>query len=497
MQNKYILRLTLLGLFVNIIVNMIFYRYFMIEEMILKQVAAENIRIADLYVKHVWETNPTAIKKLHKSNYINLLQDQDFIKFAISSANWFVNLNSNVSLYDNQGNKFITNGLLKLKTMPAYPYDTIYETFITKIDEFFFHEPSTQQTFNDGFKGVTSHVLLPKILMQKDGSDKEEKAAFISSYIPIIDSKNGDFSIDGVLEINTDITYQWNNIQALEKKVFVTFIILFVILCAIVVTNTNYAQRIIDKQYEINRTTEANMLRIKNESSAHTQFLANVSHELRTPLNAIIGFSELIISDKTKVENLNYINDIYSAGKHLLAVINDILDLSKASADKLKVDIVDLDLNKLITSSIRLIQPKADETKVELIEKLPKDHIIIKADLKRLKQVFLNLLSNSVKFTNPNGSVTVQVEKDELAGVVYIRVIDTGIGIEEKNIPKALSTFGQIDNSLGKKYEGTGLGLPLTRKLIELMHGKFDLQSKIGIGTTVTLTFTYDSSIEV
>jgi len=469
----------------------------MIEEMILKQVAAENIRIADLYVKHVWETNPTAIKKLHNSNYINLLQDQDFIKFSVISANWFINLNSNISLYDNQGNKFITNGLLKLKTMPPYTYDSIYEAFITKIDAFFFHEPSTQQNFNNGFKGITSHVLIPKILMQKDGNNKEETAAFISSYIPIIDSKNGDFHIDGVLEINTDITYQWNNIQALEKKVFITFIILFVILCTIVVTNTNYAQRIIDKQYEINRTTEINMLRIKNESSAHTQFLANVSHELRTPLNAIIGFSELIIADKTKVENLNYINDIYSAGKHLLAVINDILDLSKASADKLKVDIVDLDLNKLITASIRLIQPKADETKVKLIEKLPKDHIIIKADLKRLKQVFLNLLSNSVKFTNPDGSVTVQVEKDEIAGIVYIRVIDTGIGIEEKNIPKALSTFGQIDNSLGKKYEGTGLGLPLTRKLVELMHGKFDLQSKIGIGTTVTLTFTYDSSIEV
>lgn len=497
MQNKYIIRLTLLGLFLNIIVNMIFYRNFMIEEMILKQVAAENIRIADLYTKRVWQNNEAAIEKLRKSNYTYLLQDPDFIKLATTSANLFINLSSNISLYDNQGNKFITNSLFKLKTMPHSLYDNIYDIIFTKMDKYFFHQFSSQQNFSNAFKGVTSHVLLAKILAEKAGNDKEEEAVFISSYIPIINGKDGKFAIDGVLEINTNITYQWNNIMVLEKKVFITFMILFVILCAIIIINTNHAQQIIDRQYEKIRTTEANMLRIKNESSAHTQFFANVSHELRTPLNAIIGFSELILSDMTRQENSDYIKDINNAGKHLLAVINDILDLSKASADKLKVDIIDLDLNKLISSSIRLMQPKAAETKVELIEKLPKDHIIIKADPKRLKQVFLNLLSNSVKFTNTSGSITVQVEKDELAGLVYIFVIDTGIGIEEKNIPKALSTFGQIDNSLSKKYEGTGLGLPLTKKLVELMHGKFDLQSKIGIGTTITLTFTYDSSIEV
>jgi two-component system cell cycle sensor histidine kinase PleC len=220
---------------------------------------------------------------------------------------------------------------------------------------------------------------------------------------------------------------------------------------------------------------------------------------LRTPLNAIIGFSEIILSgadDKTKeAQYKDYINDINSAGKHLLGVINDILDFSKASADKLKVDNVELDLNKLIISSMRFVQPRADEAKVRLIEDLPKTHIIVKADPKRLKQVMLNLLSNAVKFTLENGFVTVLVRADEIKKCVDIKIIDTGIGIKESDIPKALSIFGQIDTKLSKKYEGTGLGLPLTRKLVELMQGTFELQSTVGVGTIITLTFKYEDNI--
>jgi two-component system cell cycle sensor histidine kinase PleC len=193
----------------------------------------------------------------------------------------------------------------------------------------------------------------------------------------------------------------------------------------------------------------------------------------------------------------NYINDINNAGKHLLSIINDILDFSKAFSDKLKVNTIELNLNKLIASTMRFVKPRADEAKIELIADLPKNHIIIKADPKRLKQVLLNLLSNSVKFTPENGCVTVLARIDQIKKLVYIEIIDTGIGMSEKDIPKALSTFGQVDNKLSRKYEGTGLGLPLTKKLVELMKGRFDLQSTIGVGTTVTLTFKYEDGIEI
>jgi len=304
-----------------------------------------------------------------------------------------------------------------------------------------------------------------------------------------------------MLEITTDITDQWDNITYLEKRIFISFVVVFIIFFAIVMYNTNYAQRIINKQFETNRALKEAKIRAETESSAKTEFLANISHELRTPLNAIIGFSEIMIAETYgKVENKqykDYITDINNSGKHLLSVINDILDFSKASADKLNVEKVELDLNKLASSSMRFVKPRADEAGVRLIEELPTEHIIIVADPKRLKQALLNLLSNSVKFTPTDGSVTLSIRKDTNKKKVLISVVDTGIGMSDKDIPKALSSFGQVDNKLSRKYEGTGLGLPLTKKLVELMNGKFDIKSASGKGTTVTIEFEYSKSIEI
>ncbi|WP_341758622.1 HAMP domain-containing sensor histidine kinase [Candidatus Tisiphia endosymbiont of Ditula angustiorana] len=493
-QNKYIVRLSSIGLFINIIVNMIYYRYFIIEEMILKQVGETNIKIADVYTKNVWDRNRTAVDKIHEFGYINLLQDTDFIRFATTSVDIFVNLNAYISLYDLQGNKIITSSPIQVTSHMNFPEDTLYQKILTKIDRYFLKELSIEQAFNKAFKGITTHLLIPRAMLHISGEVK--KASCITSYIPIINRDPLNHPVDGVLEIHTNITGLWSSIIELERKVLLTFVIILVIFLVIVMSNTNYAQKIIDRQFEANKALEEAVTKVRNESSAHTKFFANVSHELRTPLNAIIGFSEIMMSTPYNKEHDIYVKDIHNAGKHLLGIITDILDLSKASADKLLVDFVELDLNKLITSTIRIMKPRADQVNVALIEKLPKDHIIIKADPKRLKQVFFNLLSNSIKFTNPLGSITIHAEKNESQGLVYVQVIDTGIGIDEKDIPKVLSTFGQIDSAVGRKYQGTGLGLPLTRKLVELMKGKFDLQSKIGIGTTVTLTFAYDSSIE-
>ncbi|KIJ88723.1 sensor histidine kinase [Rickettsia asembonensis] len=495
-HNKYIVRLSFIILFLNIVINMMFYRYFMIKEMIVKQVALEHTKIVELYTDNIWNTHQNVISKLHKFDYLKLLQDQDFINFAKITAQWFTNLNINISLYDLKGNKFITSNMLHMYSVDNYKDDSLVEIFTAKIDKFFLKSFTSKAPLRDAFEGITSHILLPRVVIENESDLTVEEASFVTSYIPVIDN-NLDFPVDAVFEINTNITSQWQNITSLEQKVFITFIIIFIIFCTIIISNTNYARQIIEEQLETNRNLKDQIVKVEKTRSSNTKFFANISHELRTPLNAIIGFSEILMSERDAEKSKNYIKDINDAGKHLLSMINDILDLSKASADKLKVDSIDLDLNKLISSSLILVKPRADQAEVALISKLPKEHVVIKADPKRLKQVFLNLLSNAVKFTNSGGSVTIALEKDELAKLVYIKVIDTGIGIEEKDIPKTLSAFGQIDSKLSRKYEGTGLGLPLTKKLVELMNGKFDLQSKINEGTTITITFTYDGSIEI
>ncbi len=221
-------------------------------------------------------------------------------------------------------------------------------------------------------------------------------------------------------------------------------------------------------------------------------FLANMSHELRTPLNAIIGFSEIIEQELFGTigspRYKEYARDIHDSGTHLLNLINDILDVSKAEAGKIELQESSVRIGDVIDASIRLVGPRAREGGIKL--SLPQyAHLPpLLADERRLKQVLLNLLSNAVKFTPSGGSVTLTAN-DEGAGGFVIRVIDSGIGMAGEDIPKALEPFGQVDSKLARKYEGTGLGLPLSKALVELHGGSLQIESEPGVGTTVTVVF--------
>jgi PAS domain S-box-containing protein len=220
-----------------------------------------------------------------------------------------------------------------------------------------------------------------------------------------------------------------------------------------------------------------------------SEFLANMSHELRTPLNAIIGFSEIIQQEMFGAigspRYKEYASDIHDSGTHLLNLINDILDVSKAEAGKVELQETRVRVSDLIDASSRLVLPRAREAGIHLSLPHVDDLPLVFVDERRLKQVLLNLLSNAVKFTQPGGRVTVEASADQRGFVM--RVIDTGIGIAPADIPKALEPFGQVDSKLSRKYEGTGLGLPLSKGLVELHGGRLELASEVGVGTTVTI----------
>ena len=500
LQNKHIIRFSFIGLFLNIIANIVLYRYFMIEEVVLKQVANHNTYLAEVYKSGVWDNNRSAIEKLKENDYSHLLTDADFILFTKSSSSFLKTTNAMVTIYDRTGKKLLSNTNYSISNIDQSSNLDSYGLILLNLDKYFLQAYISTNALGEAYQGKTVHSLISRSLVTDENDNKVEKS-FIISYIPIINSSTGSFNIEGVMEITNDITEQWDNITYLEKRIFIAFVLVFMVFFIIVMYNTNYAQRIINKQFETNRDLEGAKIKAETESLAKTEFLANISHELRTPLNAIIGFSEIMIAETYgKVENVqykDYITDINNSGKHLLSVINDILDFSKAAADKLQVEKIELDLNKLASSSMRFVKPRADEASVKLIEDFPAEHVIIYADPKRLKQALLNLLSNSVKFTPAEGSVTLAIRKNVVEKLVYISVTDTGIGMSDQDIPKALSSFGQVDNKLSRKYEGTGLGLPLTKKLVELMSGKFDLKSSPGKGTTVTIEFEYTESIQV
>jgi len=243
------------------------------------------------------------------------------------------------------------------------------------------------------------------------------------------------------------------------------------------------------------KRAETQLIEAKNSaeaaSRAKSEFLANMSHELRTPLNAIIGFSEILrqegLGPLGHTSYRDYVRDVHESGVHLLKIINDILDLSKIEVGRLTLNEVPIDVRDTVESCLRIVRERAANAGLDLIVDFAPNLPTLNADERMVKQVLLNLLSNAIKFT-PRGSVrvTAGVDPDDS---VSISVIDTGIGIAPENIEKALMPFVQIDSSLQRKYAGTGLGLPLARSMIEHHGGDFEIESKVGEGTAITVRF--------
>jgi signal transduction histidine kinase/HAMP domain-containing protein len=224
-------------------------------------------------------------------------------------------------------------------------------------------------------------------------------------------------------------------------------------------------------------------------SRAKSEFLANMSHELRTPLNAVIGFSEIIAAEMLgpvgQPKYKHFAADVVKSGRHLLELINDILDTAKLEAGKTTIHLEPTSMYDIVDDSMRMVRDQATTGGVELNCRIEEGIPLIDADATRLRQILLNLLSNAVKFTQAGGKITVAVSCN--ADNVSIAVSDTGIGMDAMDIPKALEPFGQIDSSISRKYQGTGLGLPLSKLLAELHGGGLSIESAPGRGTTVTV----------
>jgi len=250
---------------------------------------------------------------------------------------------------------------------------------------------------------------------------------------------------------------------------------------------------VISRDVSERRRAQDELLRAKEEaeagSRAKTNFLANMSHELRTPLNAIIGFTDLIAHEVERTGWIpaytDYLNDVSGSGHHLLELINTVLDLSKIEAGSLTLNIAPVDLRELVKASLALVSGMARDGGITLSADIPDDCPEIPGDFLKLKQVLLNILSNAVKFTPAGGAIATTTAFDDAQ--VVISIADTGCGISKADLSKVLQPFVQADNSLSRRFEGSGLGLSIAQELCKLHGGILKIDSVEGQGTTVQI----------
>ena len=358
--------------------------------------------------------------------------------------------------------------------------------------------PSEECPLHWTFKDKSTRYITDEVFWRKDG------ISFPVEYLltPILENEE----LPGAVIVFHDITERKETVKKIKE--YSEHLEEMVGTRTKELEDANQELLLLNSEIQLRRAeAEEAKLQAEGANKAKSDFLANMSHELRTPLNSIIGFSELVMDElygKLNEKQKEYVNDIYDSGRHLLDLINDILDLSKVEAGKMELELSRFLLEDVLFGSITMLKEKAMKHNIKLnLDIEPDANIEIEADERKLKQIMFNLLSNAVKFTPDGGSVSVHariVNSEQLIvnskklftddyslttyrNFIEISVQDTGIGIKPEDIDKLFKEFSQIDMGYTRKYEGTGLGLALTKRLVELHNGKTWVESEIGKGS--------------
>jgi len=455
---------------------------------VLKIVDQNNASIIQGFVNSIWKQYNKSFNKMSPEEIREWRKSEEYQRFSNQFYKYFEEMPIiEVKLHTKGVDSFISKNAMEINEDKSGFFD-ITGTNTQNI--------ITGRRF--ALMGQTSSTIIPKAkFYTPDG--KIKKGSLVRTFVPIISDQYVDIiaenkkynEIELIAEIYYDITGQSNRFIKFQIMGTSGILGIFILLLAALIVTSRKAEAIITKQYEANIELKEAKVAAESENEAKSQFLANISHELRTPLNSIIGFAEVVKNEIMgpigNEQYKEYINDIHGSGSHLLSLINDILDYSKAEAGKLELSIADMDLNKTVKTCLRLVESRAEQSGVTIVDDIPKEHIVLRTDAKKLKQVLLNLLSNAIKFTPSGKTVNVNIWKEIVGDWTIIEIKDDGIGMSPKDIPKALSPFGQVDSELSRKYEGTGLGLPLTKKFVEFMGGEFHIKSELDVGTTITL----------
>lgn len=393
-----------------------------------------------------------------------------------------------------ESEKSFSKVLEYLKEMINFDYGAIYyvnaDRINLKIDKTYVNKPiyGNEQTFFD-ISEKTRKLLFNKESMFFDKKSPIAKDIKLSS-------KNANFVLSKLMI--RDTIFGFIILANFDEKAFdkedVEILEAFCSVAAYAIKDNELSNvfkiqlkalqdSIIEKTNAVKTIKEQNK-KILEADKAKNEFIANISHELRTPLNAIIGFSDVLqskIFGELNSKQLEYISDINSSGVHLLGMINEILDLAKIESKVLKINKKEFKVKDSILEVINIIMPLANKKKIS-IEKNFIEDVVIKADYQKIQQILFNLLSNAIKFTPEEGKIEITLEKTNKKAIIKVK--DTGVGIPKKYQGKIFGKFIQLHSAYTKNESSTGLGLTITKELVELHGGKISLESKVDEGST-------------
>ena len=321
--------------------------------------------------------------------------------------------------------------------------------------------------------------------------------------MPIIDKSgsNRDTPILGVVEYYFDMSYGWSKAQRVALMMLsISGLILFTTLIHLRAIYDKF-HNVVGMMIKLNDQLLVDKEEAANELKRKTIFLSTISHEMKTPISAIAGYSEDMLMEQTGPINnpiyKQYIEDINSISKYTLSLVKDILDYARATTNQLSIEFSCFDVRKILISCARMVELRAKQFGLKIHLDLSADSIPIMADQKRFKQCVLNILTNSIKYTPSGGNIRIYASIDQSMKFDQVKIVfeDSGIGIDPKDLAKSSENFEKINEVKSTKYEGTGLGLPFTRKLIELMGGKFYIESELGKGTKISFLFKYQEKL--
>jgi two-component system cell cycle sensor histidine kinase PleC len=500
--NKYrlISLLFFLLLSVTCLLTIVFCHSYIVNDILKYRIENHAINVSNYYYRDVVIKNIKGLQVTNISDSHEWINDINYVNYMIDNISFFLgNEAVQVKVRDAKGQVIFALDQFHLE-YPKINNERRYNIFTDGLDDLgkiFFPRQFDHINYDKTLFGKIQSTII-KGATFRDSKGLLTVGTLAQVITPIIDttSKSNNFTI-GVIEFYYNITPSWER-AVYMRGILITFVsLIFLAIIFHIRVIYNKFQNVIDVMLDLNNKLRIEKEESENENVQKTVFLSTISHELKTPLNAIIGYSDAIIMEEMgAIKNpvyKQYVEDISNISKYTISLVKDILDYAKATVDKLKMNNSCFDIRKVIIFCIKMVEFRAHQSAVKINLNLSTDSLPIMADQKRFKQCILNVLTNAIKYTPAGGYIKISATIDKTMKYDQIKIIfeDNGIGISQKELSKAIESFEKIVEVKSTKYEGTGLGLPFTRKLIENMGGKFEIESELGKGTKITFIFKY------